>query len=145
RAFLSLNGVRAPRRVFAGERAAHAGDEAARALRVDEGADPPGRAAHLLPDLGPGGQRVRLDIVGVVELARYPVAPGLGGADLGEAGEREIHVALAPRREHERRAVGAHDLLTLLAHALRHHDGAGIALDRGHPRAGDGRVAARAR
>src|SRR4030095_8740230 len=79
------------------EIAAHPGDEATRALRVHEGADLAGGAAHLLPELGPGGQRVGLDVVGVVELARYPVAPRLAPAHLGAGRERGVPVPLAPR------------------------------------------------
>src|SRR4029077_11280921 len=76
--------------------AAHPGEQAARALRVHEGAD---AAARLLPQLGPGGEDMGLDVVGVVELARHPVAPGRAVADLAEAVEGEVHVALPARGE----------------------------------------------
>src|SRR5581483_12345035 len=114
---------------------------AAAALRGDEGAH---HAARLLPDLGPRRAHVRLDVVGIRELARHPVTLGIAAPDLLEPLEREIDIALAPRREDEVGAIRAHDLLALLAHAGRHDDGAPIALDRGHERARDAGVARRA-
>src|SRR5262249_29658663 len=135
RALRGLDGVELDRGVVAPQIAAHPSEEAARALRVDEGAD---AAAHLLVDL-----RSRPEDLcrGVVELPGDPVASGIGRPDLLQLLQREIHVALAALGEDELRAVGAHDLLALLAHALGHDDGAGIALHRGHPRAGDACVA----
>jgi hypothetical protein len=56
----------------------------------------------------------------------------------------QVHVALAPRREDEVGAVGAHDLLALIAHALRHDDRAAITLHRGDERARDACVSGRA-
>ena len=85
-----------------------------------------------------------LDVVGVVELGGHPIAGRIAGADLSQARQREIHVALAARSEHEVGAVGAHDLLALLAHALRHDDRAAVPLDRRHERTGDAGVASRA-
>src|ERR1043166_4217530 len=70
-----------------------------------------------------------------------PVVVVIAPADLCEPLQREIHVALAARREDERGAVRAHDLLALVAHALGHDDCARIALHRGDERAGDTGVA----
>src|SRR5262249_15106284 len=82
-----------------------------------------------------------LDVVGVRELAGHPVAGGIAAADLVEPLQREIHVALAARREDEVGAVRAHDLLALVAHSRGHDDRAPIALHRGDERAGDAGVA----
>src|SRR5262249_3089288 len=98
---------------------ADAGQRAAAALRVHERAD---RALHLLADLGRRRERVGLDVVRVVELPGHPVAMRLAGADLLEATQRQIHIALTAWREDQRRAVEAHDLLPLVAHAFGHHD-----------------------
>src|SRR5215468_1671435 len=125
RALRGLDGVELDGRVVAPQIAAHPGEEAARALRVDEGAD---AAAHLLVDLRPRAEDVRLHVVGVVELPGDPVASGIGGPDLLQLLQREIHVALPALGEDEPRPVGAHDLLALLAHALGHDDGARVAL-----------------
>ena len=138
RALRGLDRVEAHGRIALTQVAPHSREEAARALGVDEGAD---LALHLLPHLGAGGQHVRLDVVGIVELPRHPVARRIRGADLPELAEGKIHVALAALGEDELGAVGAHDLLALLAHALGHDDGARIALDRRHPGAGDAGVA----
>src|SRR6266851_3886407 len=123
------------------QEAPHARERAAAALRGDERADD---ASALLPDLGASGLVMGLDVVGVVELARDPVARPVARADLLEAPEREVHVALAAGREDEVGAVGAHDLLALLAHPLGHDDRAAIALDGRDEGAGDPGVAGRA-
>src|SRR5260370_17392627 len=92
------------------------GGAAARPVRVHEGPD---AATRLLPQLGAGGEDVGLHVVGVVELAGYPVAAGGRVADLAEALEREIHVALPPRGQDHLRPVPPHHLPPLLPHALR--------------------------
>jgi hypothetical protein len=87
---------------------------------------------------------VGFHVVGVVELAGHPVPGGIAGADLLEATQREIDVALATGGENQVGAVRAHDLLALVAHPLRHDDRAAIALHRRHECAGDAGVAGRA-
>src|SRR5207248_1751204 len=141
RALFRLDGVQAHTLVTLAQEPTDAGEGAAAALRGDERAD---HAAGLLPDLGPRRAVVRLDVVGVVELPRHPVAGEIARANLGQALERQIDVAFAARREHEVGAVGARDLLALLAHAFRHHHRAAIALHSGHERARDAGVARRA-
>src|SRR5205823_14657607 len=141
RALVGLDGVEAHGVIALPQIAAHAGKGAAAALRGDERADD---AAGLLPDLGPGRAVVRLDVVGVVELARHPVPGRVAGADLRKALERQVHVALAAGREDEIGAVRAHDLLALVAHTLGHHHRAGITLHRRHECARDAGVAGRA-
>src|SRR5215831_2099507 len=103
RALRGLDGVELDRGIVAPQIAAHPGEEAARALRVDEGAD---AAAHLLVDLRSRAEDVRLHVVGVVELPGDPVASGIGRPDLLQLLQREIHVALAAFGEDEPCAVG---------------------------------------
>src|SRR2546421_5850558 len=140
-ALLGLDRVEPHARVLLAQEAADAGERAAAALRGDKGADD---SAGLLPDLGPGRPVVRLDVVGVVELAGHPVAGAVTRADLPQTLEREVHVALAAGREDEVGPVGAHDLLALVAHALGHDDRAAIAFDGSHERAGDPGIPGRA-
>src|SRR5712691_8843912 len=138
RALVGLDRVETHPRVMLAQEAPHARERAAAALRGDERADD---TSALLPDLGACGLVMGL---GVVELPRDPVAWPVARADLLEAPEREIHVALAAGREDEVGAVGAHDFLTLLAHPLGHDDRAAIALDGRDEGAGDPGVAGRA-
>src|SRR5262249_25666181 len=140
-ALVRLDGIETHGAVALTQVAADAGQRAAAALRRDERADD---AARLLPDLGPGRTHVRLDVVGVVELPRHPVAGGIARADLRETLEGQVYVALAAGREDEVGAVRAHDLLSLVAHTLRHDDRAAIPLHGGDERARDARVAGRA-
>src|SRR5206468_7321150 len=86
RALGGLDGVEPHGRVMLSQVSADAGEKAARALGIHESADP---AVHLLPDLWTGREDVRLDVVGVVELPRHPVARRIGAADLTELFERE--------------------------------------------------------
>src|SRR5262249_9530160 len=141
RALLGLDGVEPYARVALAQEASDAGERAAAALRRHEGADDP---ARLLPDLRAGGPVVRLDVVRVVELPGHPVARAIARANLFQAVQRQVDVALAARREDEIGAVGAHDLLALVAHTLGHHDRATVALDGGDEGAGDPGVAGRA-
>src|SRR5436853_5910494 len=140
-ALLGLDRVEPHARVLLAQEAADAGERAAAALRGDKGADD---SAGLLPDLGPGRPVVRLDVVGVVELAGYPVAGAVTRADLLQTLEREVHVALAAGREDEVGPVGAHDLLALVAHARGHDDRAAVAFDGSHKLAGYPGIAGRA-
>src|SRR5439155_10918073 len=138
RALVGLHRVGPRARVAVAEEAADGGQGAAAALRGDERPPPP---AALLPDLGAGPAVVRRNVVGVVELTGNPVARRVAHANRLQAGEGEVHVALTARCEHEVGAVGAHDLLPLVAHALGHHDRALVALDRRDEGARDPAVA----
>jgi hypothetical protein len=140
-ALCGLDRVQLDCRVAPSQVAAHAGEKSTAPLRIHERPD---GAPRLFPHLRAGGRHVRSDIVRVVKLAGHPVAAGGGISDLVEPLQREIDVALATGSEDEAGPVGAHDLLAFLAHALRHDDGAGVALDRGDPRAGDSGVTRRA-
>src|SRR5262245_43903404 len=141
RALGGLDRIDAHRGIARAQVAADTGERATAALGIDEGAD---AAVHLLPDLRARREHVRLDVVAVVELPRHPVAIGRLGGERLEAREGQVDVALSARGEDQRSAVGLHDLLALLAHALGHDDGARITLHRGDPRAGDAGVARRA-
>ena len=134
RALLGLHGVEAYARIALAQVASDARERPAAALGGDERADD---TAALLPDLRAGGAIVGLDVVGVVELAGHPVAGRVAGADLLEAAQREIDVALAARREDQVGAVRARDLLALVAHSLGHDDRAPVALDGRDEGAGD--------
>ena len=108
-------------------------------LRSDHGVD---LAAALLPDLLPRG-RLRIGVVGILELTRHEVTLGIGGDDLTHLRDREVDVGPRPRREDELGPVGLDHPLAFEAHATRHHDHAVIALDRGDGRARDPGVAGR--
>src|SRR5262245_51727737 len=140
-ALLGLDGIEAHARVALTQVAPDARERAAAALRGDERADD---TAALLPDLGSGGAIVGFDVVGVVELPRHPVPRRIAGADLLEAPQRQIDVALAPRREDQVSAVRAHDLLALVTHSFGHDDRAPVALNGRDEGAGDAGVPGRA-
>src|SRR5262249_7640349 len=69
RALRRLDRVELDARILLPQVAADAGQRAAAPLRVDERAY---GAVRLLPDLGPGGLKVRFDVVGIVELSGHP-------------------------------------------------------------------------
>src|SRR6266508_1922076 len=133
-----LHRVELDARIALAQVAADARERATAALRVHEGTD---RAFRLLPDFGSGCEEVGLDIVRVVELAGHSVPVRVSAANLLEVQEGQVDIALAAGREDQPGAVGAHDLLPLVAHALGHDDRAGVALDGGDPRAGDAGIA----
>src|SRR6185295_845518 len=89
RALVRLDGVELDAAIALAQEPSDSGEGPAAALRGDEGPD---RPAALLPDLGPRGQVVRFDVVGVGELPRHPVARGVGAPDLVEPVEREVDV-----------------------------------------------------
>src|SRR5436853_215055 len=121
--------------------AANARELAAGALRGDIGID---LAARLLPDFRAGGFVVRLDVVGIVELRRHPVAGWVLPAYLFDLLQGKVDVGFAAERLYHLGAVSHIHLLAFFAHAFGHHDDARVAFDRRDERAGDAGIAGRA-
>ena len=122
------------------QRAGHPRDPSSGALRGDDGADP---ALRLFPDLLPRGF-LRRGVVRVLELPGEEVCLGVGRHDLTHPLQGEVDVRAGAGGQHELGAVGTDHLLPLVAHALRHHDEAGIAFDRGYRGTCDAGVPGRA-
>ena len=125
-------------RIFLFEIASCAGECAARADASDEKID---AAVAIAPELGAGGEIVRLGICGIVKLCgdkalrccRRQLLRALHGA----------RHALRRRCQHQFRTVGFEQIPTLHAHALRHGEDHAVAVDLGHRGEADAGVAAR--
>ena len=121
------------------EVAPDAADRAARADRDDDRVD---LAARLLPDLRPGQAVVRLRVRHVGVLVGLEAAGDLLGEPVGDGVVALGRVVLdRGRRDHDLGAVGAQQRDLLLAHLVRHHEDAAVALDRGADREPDAGVA----
>ena len=124
-------------RVLLAQISRDAGDRAAGADAAHEVGDP---AARLAPQLGPGGQVVRLRVGGVRVLVRLERSGDLLGQPVRDAvvGLRRVR-AHVRGSDHDLGAVGAQQVDLLLRHLVRHHGDHAVALQAGgdrEPRAG---------
>ncbi|OIQ71174.1 hypothetical protein GALL_472130 [mine drainage metagenome] len=122
--------------LLAGQHLADAGDGPARADARHEGI----QLRHLGQHFQGGCAPVGLNVGGVVELPHQEVGRIARGQHLGL-----LHSALhaqAPGGEDQFGAIGLQQGSALLGHGVRHHQGGGITLGRGHEGQPHARVAA---
>ena len=80
------------------------------------------------------------DIIGILELRRYPIFIRVSASNFLQFCESKVYIALTARRIDHFRTVGDVQFFTLLAHAYRHYDNTFISLYRRQERAGYPRV-----